>query len=239
MLRSYLNRPVGWAVMRSSLEREIWGSDLGSVKLDTVLPTARYRHDISSKEAVFPGRNDAEMGNVNSLHASALCSKYNKTFDFAILLCSQNIKKNLCLNSGNRYFCELKTLFAKANGKRSVGQPRTRWINYIEDLRWNRLTFAQVKWWKSVIFGGLISSCCSRNPHGKAGNKKESEREIQFGDLLIFENEYPFLSFKTIKLLTVFSTGWLCKKKIAILTYVESKQNKGIDGYMFHKLCVS
>ena len=43
-------RPVGWAVTRSSLEREVWGSKLGPVKSDTVLPTARHRCDISSKE---------------------------------------------------------------------------------------------------------------------------------------------------------------------------------------------
>ena len=32
-----------------------------------------------------------------------------------------------------------KALLAKANGRRPVGQPRTRWINYAEDLGWNRL----------------------------------------------------------------------------------------------------
>ena len=30
-------------------------------------------------------------------------------------------------------------LLAKANGRRPVGRPRTRWIDYIEDLGWNRL----------------------------------------------------------------------------------------------------
>ena len=61
----------GRAVMRSFLEREVWGSNLGPVKLDTVLPTARHRCDISSKGAVLPGRNDAEMGPANLLHTSA------------------------------------------------------------------------------------------------------------------------------------------------------------------------
>ena len=28
---------------------------------------------------------------------------------------------------------------AKANGRRPVGRPRTRWTDYIEDLEWNRL----------------------------------------------------------------------------------------------------
>ena len=72
---------VGRAVTRSSLEREVWGSNLGPVKSDTVLPTARHRCDISSNEAVLPGRNDAEMGPANSLHASAYYSEYNERFD--------------------------------------------------------------------------------------------------------------------------------------------------------------
>ena len=75
------DRPVGRAVTRSSLEREVWGSNLGPVKSDTVLPTARHRCDISSNGAVLPGRNDAEMGPANSLHASAYHSEYNERFD--------------------------------------------------------------------------------------------------------------------------------------------------------------
>ena len=61
--------PVGQAVTRSSLEREVWDSNLGPVKSDTVLPMARHRCDISSNGAVFPGRNDAKMGSTNFLHA--------------------------------------------------------------------------------------------------------------------------------------------------------------------------
>ena len=69
------------AVTRSSLEREVWGSNLGPVKLDTVLPTARHRYDISSNGAVLPGRNDAEMGPANSLHAPAYYNEYSERFD--------------------------------------------------------------------------------------------------------------------------------------------------------------
>ena len=72
---------VGRAVTRSSLKREVWGSNLGPVKSDTVLPTARHRCDISWNGAVLPGRNDAEMGPANSLHASAYYSEYNERFD--------------------------------------------------------------------------------------------------------------------------------------------------------------
>ena len=32
-----------------------------------------------------------------------------------------------------------QTLLAKANKRRPVERPRTRWPDYIEDLRWNRL----------------------------------------------------------------------------------------------------
>ena len=37
------------------------------VKSDTVLPTVRHLCDISSKEAVSPTRNDAEMGHAISV----------------------------------------------------------------------------------------------------------------------------------------------------------------------------
>ena len=65
---------------------EVWGSNLGPVKSDTVLPTARHCCDISSKGAVLPGHNDAEMGPANSLHATAYYSEYNERFDFDIVL---------------------------------------------------------------------------------------------------------------------------------------------------------
>ena len=34
-----------------------------------------------------------------------------------------------------------QALLAKANGRRPVGRPRTRWTDYIRDLGWNRLGF--------------------------------------------------------------------------------------------------
>ena len=75
-------RFVCQAVTRSFLEREVCGSNLGPVKSDTVLPTARHRCDISSQEAVLPGYNDAEMGPANSLQASAYYTvEYNERFD--------------------------------------------------------------------------------------------------------------------------------------------------------------
>ena len=67
----WYNRLIGRAVTRSSPERKVKGSNLGPVKSDTALPTARHRCNISLKRAVLPGRNDAEMGPANLLHASA------------------------------------------------------------------------------------------------------------------------------------------------------------------------
>ena len=66
-----LNLPASYSrtVTRRWMEREVWGSSLGPVKSDTVLPTARHRCDISSKGALLPGRNDAQMGPANSLLA--------------------------------------------------------------------------------------------------------------------------------------------------------------------------
>ena len=81
-----MHRPVGRAVTRSSLEREVRGSNLGPVKSDTVLPTARHRCNISSKGAVLPGRNDAEMGPANSLHASAYYSEYKWKIWFEVYM---------------------------------------------------------------------------------------------------------------------------------------------------------
>ena len=44
---------VGRELTLSSLEQEVWGSNLGLVKSDTVLPTARHCYDISWKGAAL------------------------------------------------------------------------------------------------------------------------------------------------------------------------------------------
>ena len=81
IIRHLIDRPVGRAKMHSSLEQKVWGSNLGPASSDTVLPTARHLCDISSKEAVLPGRNDTEMGLANLLHALAYYCEYNERFD--------------------------------------------------------------------------------------------------------------------------------------------------------------
>ena len=76
---------IGRALTRSSLEREVKSSNLGPVKSNTVLPTVRHRCNNSSKGAVLPGRNNAEMDPANSLHALVYYIKFNERFD--LILC--------------------------------------------------------------------------------------------------------------------------------------------------------
>ena len=73
-------------VTRSFLEWEVGRSNFGLVKLDTALPIVRHCCGISLKEAVLPGRNDAEMGPANSLHALAYYNEYNVRFDLNTVL---------------------------------------------------------------------------------------------------------------------------------------------------------
>ena len=86
------NHPVGRAMTLSSLERGFRGSNLEPVKLDMV----RHSCNISSKEAVLPGHNDAEMGLANSLHALVQYSENNKRFDLDLIhyLVVQEIKSH-------------------------------------------------------------------------------------------------------------------------------------------------
>ena len=67
--------------MRLSLERQVRASNLGPIKSDTVLPTARHRSDTSSNGAASLGRNNAEVVPANSLHASAYYSQHNERFN--------------------------------------------------------------------------------------------------------------------------------------------------------------
>ena len=96
-MQSYLNHFIFFFVLLLPFYPASWSSGnafiSGSgglsfksrpVKLDAVLLTARHRCDIS-KGAVLPGRNNAEMGPANSLHASATYVEYNERFDFDVL----------------------------------------------------------------------------------------------------------------------------------------------------------
>ena len=75
-----------------------------------------------------------------------------------------------------------QTLYAKVSGRRPVGRSRTRWLDYIEDLGWNRLGFFfQTKCslrWLIERCGGLIWSCCPRNPLGKASEEKKNNNNL-------------------------------------------------------------
>ena len=68
-----------------------------------------------------------------------------------------------------------QALHAKANGRRPVGRPRTRWTNYIEDHGWNRLglrpsemmeVMGECEMWR------LNPELLPPQPHVKASNEK-------------------------------------------------------------------
>ena len=61
------------------------GGPISGQSNQTVSPTARHCCDISSKGAVLLGRNDAEIGPANSLHASAEYFEYKEKFDFDLI----------------------------------------------------------------------------------------------------------------------------------------------------------
>ena len=70
---NYLDWLVGRALTRFSLEQEVLGRNLGTIKSDKVLPKARNSFDISSKRAavlVARRRNCHALELANSLHAS-------------------------------------------------------------------------------------------------------------------------------------------------------------------------
>ena len=71
--------------MPSSLRQKVWVSSLGPVKLNTVLPTARHRCDISAKVAVLPGTTTWKWAPTNSIHALAYYSKCNERFDLIFI----------------------------------------------------------------------------------------------------------------------------------------------------------
>ena len=56
------------------------GSNLGLVKLDTMLLMTSHFRNISSKEAVLFGHNDMEISPANLLHTSAEYIDYSQRF---------------------------------------------------------------------------------------------------------------------------------------------------------------
>ena len=76
-----------------------------------------------------------------------------------------------------------QALLAKANGRRPVGRPRTRWTDYIEDLGWNRLGLRPSEMMEVMEdreVWRLNLELLPRNPHGKAGNEERRKKEELF-----------------------------------------------------------
>ena len=99
-------------VTRLSLEREAWSSNFGPIKSDIVLSTSCHSCNSSSKRAVLPRRNVAEIGLVNSLHALSLFSEYQQNiwFDILQLYCIINLFASLC--PWEKHFTLLVSLYA-------------------------------------------------------------------------------------------------------------------------------
>ena len=82
-----------------------------------------------------------------------------------------------------------QALHAKANGRRPVGRPRTRWTDYIEDLGWNRLGLRPSEMMEVMEdreVWRLNLELLPQNRHGKAGNEERRRRsfnEKRFGKL--------------------------------------------------------
>ena len=55
-------------------------------------------------------------------------------------------------------------------------------LRILDGTAWDFTQAKWWRWWKTVRCGGLISSCCLRNPHGKAGNEERRKcfMEVQF-----------------------------------------------------------
>ena len=72
IVMKYLSSTASWSSGNAFVSGAgVWGSNLGPVKSNTVMPTARHRCGISLKGAVLLGSNDEEMSSANSLDTSA------------------------------------------------------------------------------------------------------------------------------------------------------------------------
>ena len=97
---------IGWAMTRLSPEREVIFQILGRSNLAQCC----HRCNISSKGAVLPGRNDAEMGPANSLHALAWYSEYHERIR---LFLSRYVTYETYLENANLFwkYASAKNLF--------------------------------------------------------------------------------------------------------------------------------
>ena len=89
-----------------------------------------------------------------------------------------------------------QALLAKANGRRPVGRPRTKWTDYIEDVGWNRLGLRpseMMEVMEAVRCGGLILSYCPRNPHGKTGNEERRRKKIDGNEFALTKTRVSIL----------------------------------------------
>ena len=75
-----------------------------------------------------------------------------------------------------------EALLAKANGRRPVRRPRTRWTNYIEDLGWSSLGLfprEMMDVMEDREVWRLNLELLPRNSHVKAGKYEERRRSLK------------------------------------------------------------
>ena len=97
-----------------------------------------------------------------------------------------------------------QALLAKANGRRPVGRPRTRWTDYIEDLRWNRNDGGDGRPW------GVAAQSWATAP-ATLRKKRAMKKEVQWIAAMIAEIcfiTYVMLHQKIKQFLHDFSSFW-------------------------------
>ena len=74
-----------------------------------------------------------------------------------------------------------QTLYAKVSGKRPVGRPRTRWLDYSENLGWNRLKLYPSKM-QSVLVDREVWRLNLELPQhsSKNGKKKKNKTNVYY-----------------------------------------------------------
>ena len=91
---------------------------------------------------------------------------------------------------------QLVLLASKANGKRPVGRPRTRWSNYVEDLGWNLLELhpsEMVEVMKDREVWRLNLALLPLNPPVKVGNEEGKLKSFNFtGELVERQRVHPW-----------------------------------------------
>ena len=131
-------------------------------------------------------------------------------------LTSADVHDKEILRIVSQHLKELAENFDDYFSKHEDPRPGNLWINdpNIEDVSAVTLISKKKK---------LIALCCDSTQQSKYNKESLSQFWIAF------ENEYPSLSLKAIKLLVVFSTSYLREKTFSSLTLIKTKQRNRLN----------